>query len=1395
MAKVFPWKRFWCRREDSYSLGDRGFLLDPDGEHGKLLNPNLVTFDQLQTTPCLAFLGEPGIGKSWSLTADLDTFLQQSPRLPTMRLDLRSYGNEARLYEALFENRVFLEWAEGQHDLHLYLDSFDECLLRIDTVAALLADELSNRPLNRLKLRIACRTATWPRLLEDALKLGYGKTDFAAAELVPLRRADVLQAAGLSDIADPNAFLERIDDLQISSLASRPITLKMLLDTFQRGGNLPRNVVELYDKGCTILCEEQNESRRAARRLGNLSPRMRVAIAARIAAVTQFGNRFAVWTGTEANGVPSEDVPVSELTGDAKSAEWSVEASDDVVHEALGTGLFSSRGQERLGWSHQTLAEYLAAKYCITHQLPIQQIRSLVFHPRRRRVIPQVREVAAWLALQNEELFAEMAEVEPEVLLGSPAASLSNDQRRILTDGLLRRCDQSGTLHIQHNLELRHLSHSFLAQQLEPVIGDGERFWGTRYFAIRIVRDCQITNLGKKLLEIALSDEERNDLRTIAAYAIADAGSDEERSQLRPLLKASRQIDPIDQLRGVALCAVYPGDKYDDEMWDYLEQPRESMFFGSYESFLSCAVVPKLNGSNLPAALRWCAKQSADDDYGPICRLEGEIFRLAIEHIDSDGVADLLAQAMFERCKAYRGFPDRGHRKQSLVEMLVNDEVRRRRFLRAFLPLLTPQNEHLLIHPLSILRSADLEWFISRVVSGMSPSPQVEAKIISRLACSWEAEAVKKVWDACQISPTLAADCKALFEPVPLDSELAKWERRSRANLQNQNNIEVAPALQPRCEAALERIENGQVDEWLRLISEMSVDEGGCRHIYFGEMDVDKLPGWLKAPDEIKARIIAAAKAYLTLTPFPTIQNFPSKQIMNGAPAGVNALALLNSEEPSYLEAQPPDFWIRWIPSLIQDGRAGYDRVPPVESVFRMAAIAAPAEMNGGLLDQIQFENDGQQRFLFCSTMVDRAWSEALGIALLEELCKNVLLPTIQGAILCRLIQHDIPGAKQWAEEAVRAGYQTERGLALAKELIRASSDASWDVLWPLIQANAEFGRELLESVSYGFDEKNSFTTKLGDGQLGDLYSWLLEQYPPENDRRVSGAMGPMDTIRFLREGTLERLKQRATFEACDALAQTELRFPQYRWLTYHFDLAESRACAVTWEPPLPKYIIGMAADRTTRFVESGDQLLGAVLESLGRLQRELHGDLAAVGDLWNSRKEVWWPKQEEDISDYIARFLRRDLVERGIIINREVQIRRGRLGEMAGQSTDIHVDATPREGSDTEHYGSISLIIEVKGSWNDGLMIDMERQLRDRYMKNNDCRIGVYVVAHFQAERWDAADKRGVRRNAWNIDELRERLANQAENLSGSAVLRSFVLDASLDSTKASGTDCSVMF
>jgi len=537
----------------------------------------------------------------------------------------------------------------------------------------------------------------------------------------------------------------------------------------------------------------------------------------------------------------------------------------------------------------------------------------------------------------------------------------------------------------------------------------------------------------------------------------------------------------------------------------------------------------------------------------------------------------------------------------------------------------------------------------------------------------------------------------------------------------------------------------------------------------------------------MRGRIIAAAKTFLTETPFRTLVWFPSTQVPYLASAGVNALAFLYGLDLAYLQGQSTEFWVAWIPSLIGDSRVTYrqtDEIDAVNTVFVMAAAAAPATMNEKLLEQIQMESDDRQ-FFFAGTLVDLAWSDSLGQALLGKLQLDDLAPSVQAEILFQLVKRKVAGAKEWAEETVRSEYTTERGIGFSKALLKASDDDAWKTLWPLIQTDTNYGRRLLEGVSYGYDDKASFTNCLNDVELGELYLWLLEQYPPDG-HMVSGAVGPVDTVRMLRDGSLEKLKRRATFEACDALARAELRLPQYRWLRFHFDEAEVLACASTWEAQSPRDIIAMASDSKRRFVESSQQLLDVILESLSHLQAELHGELASVGDLWNCKGEEWWPKQEEDISDYIARHLKMDLANRGIIINREVQIRRGRRGEMAGQSTDIHVDAVPAKGTQGQLYGSIGVVIEVKGSWNDGLMQDMEGQLRDRYIKNNEYRAGLYVVAHFKAARWIATDGRRAKSDAFDISDLRQQLANQANGLSGSVLIQSLVLDASLDSTTA---------
>jgi hypothetical protein len=76
--------------------------------------------------------------------------------------------------------------------------------------------------------------------------------------------------------------------------------------------------------------------------------------------------------------VPAGDVLVEACTrGTEPTGRDSIEVTRDAVREVLGTGLFSSRGGYRLGWAHQSYAEFLAARHLAQRQLPQMQLRGL----------------------------------------------------------------------------------------------------------------------------------------------------------------------------------------------------------------------------------------------------------------------------------------------------------------------------------------------------------------------------------------------------------------------------------------------------------------------------------------------------------------------------------------------------------------------------------------------------------------------------------------------------------------------------------------------------------------------------------------------------------------------------------------------------------------------------------------------------------------------------------------------------------------------------------------------------------------------------------------------------------------------------------------------------------
>jgi hypothetical protein len=389
-----------------------------------------------------------------------------------------------------------------------------------------------------------------------------------------------------------------------------------------------------------------------------------------------------------------------------------------------------------------------------------------------------------------------------------------------------------------------------------------------------------------------------------------------------------------------------------------------------------------------------------------------------------------------------------------------------------------------------------------------------------------------------------------------------------------------------------------------------------------------------------------------------------------------------------------------------------------------------------------------------------------------------------------------------------------QRALLAARVLVENADSSSWSLIWSVVKQDTEFGREVFERVAnrYSFGINLNVTEE----QLADLYIWLVKQYPPNEDPVYEGVqfVGTREQLSDFRSSILTQLKERGTSESCVEIQRIAKELPELIWMNRVLLEAQTIRRRKTWNPPKPSQIFQLLSNTEKRFVQDGNELLNVLLESIQKLQIELQGQNPSVIDLWNEIKwgqirsladslleylkkqfglnqstkiDVWtgvnWrkitdsayiPRDENRFSDYVARYLKTNLKNRGIILNREVEIRRG-------ERTDIQVDAVIKKPTG-EVSDSVTVIIEVKGCWNDELDSAMEIQLVNRYLKDNTCQHGLYLIGWFNCEQWDKSDSRKVKSPKLSIEEAREKFDKQGEQLSQLGVkVKAFVLNTAL--------------
>ena len=837
---LIPWKRFWCPLGGIINSGDDGlgFLSDPEGVLGKLANPNVSPLLKLlPDTGPIVLCGEPGIGKSTELQG-VRALLQKVDEDYCVWLPFREIADSADFRHRTVGSPTWQQWRSGGARLTLVVDGVDEGLLRVPNFLNDLTTLLRDEPIRRLRLLLACRTAEWPVETGRSLIGLWSSHKFEPVyELCPLRRADV-ETAARSWNCDPAGFIDVIWDRSVAGLAARPVTLFFLLGEYARHAGLPASHRELYERGTINLVREGDPARveilRALRMTTVIvSDTDRLHAAQRLAALLLLCGRSAV-RRSRALFEPEIDLDLSLETAEGtQPPPVTLSALDEAVESAL----FTSLGERRFGFAHQTFAECLAAQDM--RRIAIVQLRRLLCRRdgRGEHVIPQLAELAAWVAGIHPAFCEHVLTIEPQILLRSDVTRLQGTLKARLVDAVLngareeRIFDSSG-----FGRFLSGLSHPGLGVQLLPWISAPTEHHIARRIAFNIAEKCRVTALIDPLLAVVTSTAETHGVRARAMGALEDIVPDDRVALFEPFARGEVAEDVDDAFKGCALRRLVPKHWKVRDVLPYLTPRKNGNYIGTYTMFLHHDLPRALEDDDLPQVLVWLRPEGNFGRSRSIGQKLGEAaFARALHLLVLPPVATEVAatwHAWANRYELHQLPQDSEIRK-----ILTHNEGIRRQLTILFLnhPGTEPDDISCLLHPIPVLRGADsLDWLLDQLPAAPIKRRTAWVAAISSLARDFQVQA--GCWDKLlarinQI-PELAENFDwlrswSLDETCAIDAK-ACWQRDKERQAEfAQFSREQAPEPKKGITEAFAAFSSGNSQAWVHLWHHLILGENG----------------------------------------------------------------------------------------------------------------------------------------------------------------------------------------------------------------------------------------------------------------------------------------------------------------------------------------------------------------------------------------------------------------------------------------------------------------------------------------------------------------------------------------------------------------------------------------
>lgn len=1355
---IFPWLRYWFPEGDKdNTFVQDGYLTLPSPEYSHYYPAIPKQLSELTRIPVLILLGEPGYGKSQALEDEKQRLEKEQTEDLIIFEDLKTFvsSSEQRLLDA---NKFKL--VEQGCRLWILLDGLDECTLPAsgDWLISNFINKINNP--ERVFVRITCRPSHWPEKLEKAFFERWRSVVKSPVELwrlCPLRQDDIRIAANANQI-DVEVFLDTVAERNAEQLAALPVTLRFMLMLFQEE-RLPELRTEIFEQGLELLCDD-SPNREASGIESQIPAGNRFQVATKIAFGYVMQGCNSIWLGSRLL-CPSGSFNAEQVT----SKDENYEINEQAVSETLElTGVFARLDGRRFQFASRTFAEFLAAWYIAKSTVPTQQKLKVLLHPDSQRLIPDLRETAAWLAALDSNFRAWLVNNEPEAALEADFAMLAQADLTVLVDGLLRLAVEEQR-YFYAAQRLVKLKYPGLESKLSGVIADNSAAFSARALAIRIAEACELQSLGTELADLALNDREDFELRKLAMSCMENT-DDSAKKRLIPLAVSEHDLS----LKAMALSVLGTSlmgaqDFFREISPEYIDTaPYELRNLIDDDSFLD-----KLDTKDLIIGLRWIAKHApiSHDQFTPN-RLKSRLIAKAFDHLDTKSVVEALVETMIALC-FHCDFLFDGLEKNN-PQNLFDDIINRRIVLTELIRQVDASDVWKFIS-LNCFREEDCLWlFDQQDRTSLDSERHVTANILNYLIQRHDnRQAVEEVLVRAGLAvdhpdPVLREHLKWLIFPLDLSSEetirikTQYWKHQSWLTKNEQSRQSQALPNSPEfyIQTNLVACEAGDFNRWSDLVASLALQKDGT-HVF--PRDPNSLPGWQNADDTLRNRIAEIAISYLERD-VPPDDEVLLQNLRTFAQAACG-LAVAIVADTDNLQRLSNEHLSRWCLVVVTQF---FDQRETQQQIFCRVRSIVPEAFDIAVLKRADQEAKAGNIHILESC--EEIWHPSF----LQHLAVN-RLNSPEWSFYCRLrlaellIRNKVDGVIEQLIDWLTTESDSNNRCAVSVLIFSNVFAQGWPTLQKLLTDEIELAREVILAVADNVRHGTAIYAKLDTEQLGWLYDKTRGLFPLKEDPPIPNhPFSPTrrHDVADFRNNIIERLVSLATPSAIKELDRICKAYPDTTWLIR----AKADACKNLWQQERTRLSfaesIRLLSDTHASVVRNSLELMNVIKEALQRFAHEAqHGSPPLVTFLWNEGQKK--PFSEQRLSDFLKFYLEREWRGGRIIINREVEIKN--LHDFGiGERTDLLVQAISADGN--IHQSHPRVVIEVKPDNKAKPQKDIPDQLVGKYLDGESRTCGIYLVGWF-----------GNSPNT--IEELREKADQCAlDNTSEKIKINSIIID-----------------